>query len=141
MVAAAATAITVDRALKTAVEHSLDEGEQARGPLGVQILRRTNTGDIAGTDTVGAGASGALLAAGGVLALGIAAAGVLARRPIGIQIGTGLVAGGMFSNLADRAVSGSVTDMLPTPFGVLNGADVAIGAGILLGGIALAVRR
>jgi lipoprotein signal peptidase len=46
----------------------------------------------------------------------------------------------MAANLVDRAAGGGVTDFLHSPLGVLNAADVAIGAGILLGGIGMAIR-
>jgi lipoprotein signal peptidase len=126
---AAATTFVVDRALKVAVEHGLDEGAHAR-PLGIPITRRTNQHEM----------SPALIAAGGALALGIAGAATLARRPTLLQAGAGLVAGGMLANLADRAPDHAVTDFLPSPLGVLDGADVAIAAGIVLAGTGLVLR-
>lgn len=130
--AAAATAtFTVDRALKVAVERTLDEGERARGPLGVQLVRRSNDRPIAA----------ATLAAGGALALGIAGAGTALRGPGLLQVGTGMVAGAMLGNLVDRAGGDhAVTDYLPTPLGVINAADALLGAGIVLGGIGMVLR-
>ncbi len=51
-----------------------------------------------------------------------------------------MVAGAMAANLLDRATKGSVTDLLPSPLGVLNVADVALGVGIVLGGLGMALR-
>lgn len=136
---AAAATFAVDRALKVAVERGLDQGEQARGPLGIRIVRRDNEGGIAGT-APGSGASIALLVAGGALALGIAGAATMARRPPMLQVGAGMIAGAMAGNLVDRAVRGSVTDYVPTPLGVLNAADIALGAGIVVGGLGMALR-
>lgn len=136
---AAAATLVVDRALKVAVEHALDEGEQVRGPLGIQIRRQHNEHGIAGSDQ-GSGANMALLVAGGALALGIAGAATMLRRPTMLQVGAGMVAGAMAANLVDRTMRGSVTDFLPSPLGVLNAADVALGAGIALGGLGMALR-
>lgn len=137
---AAAATFAVDHGLKVAVEHALDEGEHASGPLGIQLIRRTNDRGMTGSGDDGTHA-GVLVAAGGALALGIAGAGVLARRPLAVQLGAGLVAGGMAANLVDRAIGPGVTDYLPSPLGVLNAADVAIGTGIIIAGLGLAVRR
>lgn len=136
---AAAATIAVDRALKVTVEHALDEGEQVRGPLGIRIRRQHNEHGIAGSDQ-GSGANVALLLAGGALAFGIAGAATMLRRPTMLQVGAGMVAGAMAANLVDRAMQGSVTDFLPSPLGVLNAADVALGAGIVLGGLGMALR-
>mgnify|MGYP003379067209 CR=1 FL=1 len=138
---AAAATIVVDRALKVGVEHALQPGEQARGPLGIRIVRRTNEHGVAGTTPGGAGDL-ALLAAGGVLALGVAGGSTMLRRPALLQVGGGMVAGAMLANLADRVLGGGdgVTDFLPSPLGVLNGADVLLGAGIVLAGVGLALR-
>jgi lipoprotein signal peptidase len=136
---AAAATFAVDRALKVAVEHVLDEGEQVRGPLGIRIRRQHNEYGIAGTEQ-GSGANTALLVAGGALALGIAGAATMLRRPTMVQVGAGMVAGAMAANLVDRAVKGSVTDFLPSPLGVLNAADIALGAGIVVGGLGMALR-
>lgn len=136
---AAATTIAVDRALKVAVEHTLEQGEQVRGPLGIRIRRSVNDRGVAGAER-GSATGVALLAAGGTLALGIAGAGALLHRPVALQVGAGMVAGGMAANLVDRAFQGHVTDFLPTPLGVVNGADVAIGAGLAIAGIGLALR-
>ena len=46
---AAAATCAVDRALKVAVEHTLDEGEHTRGPLGIHLVRRTNDRGIGGS--------------------------------------------------------------------------------------------
>src|SRR4051794_13774923 len=91
---AAAGTFAVDRALKAVVEQRLDEGEHAR-PLGIRVVRRTNTQPM----------SPALVVAGTALALGLAGAAALARRPVLVQVGGGLLAGGMLANLADRAAS------------------------------------
>lgn len=136
---AAAATFTVDRALKVAVEHALDEGEQVQGPLGIRIRRQHNEHGIAGSDPSG-GANTALLVAGGALALGIGIGGTMLRRPTMLQVGAGMVAGAMAANLVDRATKASVTDFLPSPLGVLNGADIALGAGIVLGGLGMALR-
>jgi lipoprotein signal peptidase len=141
---AAAATFAVDRALKVAVEHTLDEGEHTRGPLGIRIVRRTNDRGIGGSAR-DAHPDGLLMAAGGALALGVAGAGAwLGRRGglanVGLMAGAGLVAGGMAGNLFDRASEGRVTDFLPSPLGVLNAADLAIGAGIVLGGLGMALR-
>ncbi|MCW2920665.1 MAG: hypothetical protein JWL76_539 [Thermoleophilia bacterium] len=136
---AAAATIAVDRVLKVAVEHTLDEGEQVNGPLGIRIRRQPNRHGIAGADQ-GSGANLALLLAGGALAVGIAGAGTMLRRPTMLQVGAGMVAGAMAANLVDRAMHGSVTDYLPSPLGVVNAADVALGAGIVLGGLGMALR-
>ena len=133
--------IAIDRALKLGVEHSLDEGEQAHGPFGITIRRRTNDRGIAGSEADGH-TNVALLAAGGALALGIAGAGAWFGRGGGLagrtlQVGAGLIAGGMAANLVDRAGGGGVTDFLPSPLGTINGADAALGAGILLGGLGI----
>lgn len=136
-----AATIAIDRALKLGVERALDEGEVARGPLGTRLVRRTNARGIAGSDA-GGGSNAALLAVGGALALGIAGAGAWFGRGGGLagrtlQVGAGLMAGGMAANLVDRATGGGVTDFLPTPLGVINGADAALGAGIVLGGLGI----
>ncbi len=136
---AAAATIAVDRVLKVAVEHNLAEGEQVQGPLGIRIRRQPNRHGIAGSEQ-GGGANLALLLGGGALALGIAGAGTMLRRPTMLQVGAGMVAGAMGANLVDRAMHGSVTDFLPSPLGVLNAADVALGAGIVLGGLGMALR-
>lgn len=136
---AAAATLAVDRAVKVAVERTLDEGEQVRGPLGIRVRRQPNLRGIAGSDP-GSSANMALLLAGGALALGIAGAGTMLRRPTMLQVGAGMVAGAMSANLIDRARQGSVTDYLPSPLGVLNAADVALGAGIALGGLGMALR-
>ncbi|MCW2926811.1 MAG: hypothetical protein JWM86_779 [Thermoleophilia bacterium] len=136
---AAAGTIVVDRALKVAAEHALDEGERARGPLGTRLVRRTNEAGIASASNSD-GLGRAMIGVGGLLALGIAGAGIATRRPLAVQLGAGLVAGGMAANLVDRATRGRVTDYLATPLGVLNAADLAIGAGLVLGGIGLALR-
>ncbi len=136
---AAAATFTVDRAFKVAVEHALDEGEQVRGPLGIRIRRQPNEHGIAGSDPNGTTHAG-LLVAGGALALGIAGAATMLQRPTMLQVGAGMVAGAMAANLVDRALTGSVTDFLPSPLGVLNAADVALGAGIVLGGLGMALR-
>lgn len=136
----AAGSIAVDRALKHGVEQHLDEGERLQGPLGTSIVRRTNHAGIAHVDPA-SGSHGALVAAGGVLAAGIATAGVLLGRTAPLAAaGAGLIAGGMASNLHDRAAHGHVTDFLPSPLGLLNAADVAIAAGIAIGGIGLLLR-
>lgn len=130
--AAAATAtFAVDRAAKVAIERTLDEGERARGPLGTQVVRRSNDGPFSAVGIV----------AGGALAGGIAVGGAALRRPILLQVGAGMVAGAMAGNLVDRVVGDrSVTDFIATPLGVLNAADLLIGAGIVLGGIGMALR-
>jgi lipoprotein signal peptidase len=130
--AATATAtFAVDRAAKVAVEHGLDEGERARGPLGIGIVRRTNDRPV----------GSAMTAAGGALALGVAGSASALRRPVLLQVGAGMVAGAMLGNLVDRVTGDrAVTDYLPTPLGVLNAADVLIGAGIVMAGIGLAIR-
>jgi lipoprotein signal peptidase len=135
---AVAATIAIDRALKVGVEHALDEGEQVSGPFGIRIRRQTNDHGIAGREA-GSQHDGALLAAGGALALAIAGAGAWFGRGGGLagrtlQVGAGLVAGGMAANLVDRASGGGVTDFLPSPLGVINGADAALGAGLLVGG-------
>jgi lipoprotein signal peptidase len=141
---AAATTFAVDRALKVAVEHGLDEGEQATGPLGIHLIRRTNGRGIGGSEQ-GGGTNAGLLAAGSALTLGIAAGGAWLGRGGGpwnaaLMAGAGLIVGGMAGNLFDRASEGRVTDFLPSPLGVLNAADLAIGAGIVLGGLGMALR-
>lgn len=136
---AAAATYAVDRSLKVAVEHAFDEGEQVHGPLGIRLRRRTNRHGVAGLPAPG-GANGALLLAGGALALGIAGAGIALRRPAALQLGAGMVAGAMAANLVDRATGHGVTDFLPSPLGVLNAADVALAAGLVLAGIGMAAR-
>jgi lipoprotein signal peptidase len=136
---AAAATFAVDRALKVGVEHALDEGEQVHGPLGIRIRRQVNEHGIAGSDPAGS-TNAALLVAGGALALGIAGGATMLRRPTMLQVGAGMVAGAMAANLVDRAMRGAVTDFLPSPLGVLNGADIALGAGIVLGGLGMALR-
>lgn len=138
-VGAAAGAVVVDRALKEAVERSLDEGDRISGPLGTAIVRRTNPYGVNGTRP-GSGTDTALIAAGGALALGIAAAGAFVHAPLAVRVGAGLVAGGMAGNLVDRARGGGVTDFLVTPAGVVNAADLAIGTGIVLAGAGLLLR-
>lgn len=129
--AGAATAtIAVDRALKAGVERTLDERERASGPLGVTLLRTTNRSE----NSVGA------LAAGGFLAVAIAGAAMVLRQSTAVQLGAGMVAGGMAANLVDRASGDGVTDFLPTPLGVINAADAAIAAGLVVAGIGLALR-
>src|SRR6187431_471798 len=91
---AAAATIAVDRVLKVVVEHTLDEGEQVHGPLGIRIRRQPNQHGISGSEQ-GSGANLALLLAGGALALGIAGAGTMLRRPTMLQVGAGMVAGAM----------------------------------------------
>ncbi|MCW2925509.1 MAG: hypothetical protein JWM98_2913 [Thermoleophilia bacterium] len=128
---AAVATIAVDRALKVGVEHSLQEGEASR-PLGIPVRRRTNDHALAG---------GAIaLAVGGVLALGIGVGATALRRPTLLQVGAGMVAGGIAANIYDRATTGRVTDFLPSPLGVMNAADAGIGAGVLLAGVGLALR-
>lgn len=136
---AAAATFAVDRALKVGVEHALDEGEQLRGPLGIRIRRQPNEHGIVGSKP-GSSTHAGLLVAGGALALGIAGAATMLQRPTLLQVGAGMVAGAMAANLVDRTVKGSVTDFLPSPLGVLNGADIALGAGIVLGGLGMALR-
>ncbi len=66
----------------------------------------------------------------GIVGLG----GYLLRATIRGQVpawATGLLLGGAISNLADRALSGSVRDFLATPWVVLNLADLAVVAGLL----------
>jgi lipoprotein signal peptidase len=130
--AAAATAtFAVDRSLKVAVERGLDEGERADGPFGTRIVRRTNDRPY----------GMAMTAAGGALAVGVAGAGSAFRRPAMLQVGAGMVAGAMLGNLVDRVTGDrAVTDYLPTPLGVLNAADVLIGAGIVIAGLGVALR-
>jgi lipoprotein signal peptidase len=128
---AATAAFAVDRASKLVVEHTLEEGERADGPLGTSIVRRSNAGPHALAGVV----------AGGALAAGIAAAGSSLRRPALLQLGAGMVAGAMLGNVVDRVTGDrAVTDFLPTPLGVLNAADLLLGAGIVLGGIGMAIR-
>ncbi|MCB0877756.1 MAG: signal peptidase II [Thermoleophilia bacterium] len=138
--AAAGATIAVDRIAKVAVEHALAPGEQASGPFGTRIVRRSNGGGVAGSER-GSTAGRALVAGGGLLALGIAGAGVALHRPWPLQVGAGMVAGAMAANLVDRATGDhAVTDFLATPLGVVNGADLLLGAGLVLGGIGLAIR-
>jgi len=124
----------VDHAVKAVVERTLDEGERGSGPLGLDVQRITHR------DALGGSGSVAMLAAGAALAVGIGGAGVLVRRPALAQIGAGMVAGAMLANVADRVLGGGVTDFLPTPLGVINVADAAIGAGIALAGLGLLLR-
>ncbi len=139
--AAAATAtFAVDRASKLAVEHSLAPGERARGPLGLPLVRRTNRQGVAGSGA-GSRADALLIVGGGALALGIAGAGAKLGRSLPAQLGAGMVAGAMLGNLVDRARGdGGVTDFLATPVGVVNAADVLLGAGLVVGGIGLVLR-
>lgn len=132
---AALATMAVDRASKLVVERSLAEGEPARGPFGIRIRRITNDRPLAGVG------GGALLAAGAALAVGAAVTGTALRRPLLLPLGGGILAGAMGANLIDRATRGGVTDFLVSPLGVVNAADLALGAGIVLAGMGLAVRR
>lgn len=137
-VGAATAALIADRVAKTAIERTLGEGEAARGPLGIHLHRVSNTRGVLGSPV---GSDGTGLLVGAALAGGIAGAGVLLRRPALLQIGTGLVAGGIAANLIDRARGRGVTDFLPSPLGVLNLGDVALGAGIACAIVGIALRR
>lgn len=134
--------IAIDRASKLAVERTLDEGERASA-AGIALHRLTNGRGISGTEP-GGSTNAALLGAGAALALGIAGAGAYFGHGGGVAgmalaAGTGFLAGGMAGNLFDRATKGEVTDFLPTPRGVVNLADIALGGGIVTAGIAAAV--
>ncbi len=48
------------------------------------------------------------------------------------SIGSALIIGGAFSNLADRLLGGTVTDFIDLGFTVMNFADLGIFAGIFL---------
>lgn len=138
--AGAATAVLVaDRVAKVAVERTLDEGQHVRGPLGIHLRRTTNARPITG-GRPGDAELPVVLAAAAALAIGIAGAGVALRRPAALQIGAGMMAGGMAANLVDRARGDGVTDFLRYPGGVLNLADLALAAGFACAGLALAVR-
>jgi lipoprotein signal peptidase len=130
--AAAATATVVaDRTLKSMVERRLDEGERAGDPFTAHVVRRSNH----------TGAGPAFAIAGGALAAGIAAGGVALRQPLAVQVGAGMVAGAMATNLVDRVMGDrAVTDFLATPLGVVNAADVLLGAGLIIAGIGLVLR-
>jgi lipoprotein signal peptidase len=51
-----------------------------------------------------------------------------------------LIAGGMLGNVLDRARFGAVRDFIPTPFAIINLADVAVMVGVVALGLGLAFR-
>ena len=122
--------VVLDQATKAIVEANLVPGEQVDilGPL--QLTDSHNTGVAFGL----AGGSGA-----GVIVLTLAALGLIlalfARDPDreGMWVAVGLLAGGAFGNLADRARVDAVTDFIDLPaWPPFNVADVAITFGVAL---------
>ncbi len=51
-----------------------------------------------------------------------------------------LIAGGMLGNVLDRARFGTVRDFIPTPFAIINVADIAVMVGVVLLGLGLTLR-
>ncbi len=51
-----------------------------------------------------------------------------------------LIAGGMLGNVLDRARFGAVRDFIPTPFAIINLADIAVMLGVVALGLGLALR-
>lgn len=135
---AAAIVVAADQLSKHAVERRLHERESMPGPFGTTVRRVTNDRPIGGHSPL---AGGLLIGAGALLAAGIAGTAIALHRPLLVQVGGGLVAGAMASNLYDRSARGHVTDFIASPLGTINVADAAIGAGIAAFALGLAVRR
>jgi len=130
----AAGAVTVavvaaDQLTKALVRGELRLGERRDLLAGVDLVNVRNSGVAFGFLSGG----GALLIAGTALAL-VALVVFFAThsgRPL-VWIPTGLLLGGAFGNLIDRALEGSVTDFVKFPhFPAFNVADMAITVGVL----------
>jgi len=111
--------VLVDQFTKAAVPRA--------GVAGVAPVR--NPGLLLGAVRVPAFAVVAALVVAMVLFVGVV--GRLACR-IGVSpVLPALVAGGMIGNGLDRALLGAVRDFLPTPFAIINLADITVIIGII----------
>jgi lipoprotein signal peptidase len=83
-----------------------------------------------------------VLVAVSVLVLGVflAVVGRLAVQAGISPVLPALIAGGMLGNVLDRARFGAVRDFIPTPFAIINIADIAVMAGVVALGVGLASR-
>ncbi len=86
--------------------------------------------------------SPAVLVAASILVLGVflAVVGRLAVQAGISPLLPALIAGGMLGNVVDRARFGAVRDFIPTPFAIINVADVAIIVGVVALGVGLVFR-
>lgn len=134
----ALAAIAVDHATKAVAEHSLAYDTPTDGPLGINLRRVSNDRPLGS----GSAALATGLTIGGVaVAAAWLGGGVLIKRPMLAQLGAGMIAGGMISNLADRTLHGKVTDMVPTPLGIVNVADLTMAGGAALFAAGMLIRR
>jgi signal peptidase II len=124
--------VALDQGAKAAVEANLTPGERldVLGPLALTLSHNRGVAfGLAG----GGGAGLVLLAAAGLVAIGV----VFAREPTrpGMWVATGLLAGGALGNLADRAREGAVTDYVDVlswpPFNLADAA-ITLGVGLLI---------
>jgi lipoprotein signal peptidase len=126
--AVVSTVVAIDQLAKTAAPH-VNSG----------LIAPAQNPDYA----FGAVGGSALALIGGslvVLGLFLAVIGRLAGR-VGISPALpALIAGGMLGNMLDRIHYGSVRDFLVVPGGIINLADLAVAAGVILLIVALVVQ-
>ncbi len=127
--AVAAGVVAVDQLTKAIVRGEIVPGDRVEvvGPL--DLVNVSNSGIAFGFLAGG----GALLVAGMAVALiALLAFFVTHARQRLIWLPTGLLLGGAFGNLIDRARDGSVTDFLKVPhWPAFNVADIAITCGVV----------
>lgn len=120
--------VALDQVVKAAVVATLERGESVALFPGLSLTHVRNTGVAFGA-LAGAGALVAVLAVLSLVAL-IAFFSRHAERPW-LWLPVGMLIGGAFGNLADRAREGSVIDFIdPVAWPSFNVADSAIVIGV-----------
>ena len=126
---AALALLALDQGTKQLVMHSLARGESRNVFFGIEITNVRNKGVAFGA--FGGGGLPVTLLTLAAVAFLIAYFALHVRRPW-LWLPVGMVAGGAFGNLLDRARQGSVTDFIdPMLWPAFNVADMAIVLGIL----------
>lgn len=129
MVAALGATVAVDQVTKAIVLAHVARGEDVNVFLGIDITNVRNTGVAFGAFS----GSGLFIAAASAAALtGLLVYFALHARARLLWLPVGLVLGGAFANLADRARVGAVIDFIdPIAWPAFNVADIAIVVGVL----------
>jgi signal peptidase II len=129
-VATAGIVVALDQATKQLAVESLRRGESVNVFLGLDITNTRNTGVAFGALRGGGLIVGLLIG----LSLGILVAyfALHADRPL-LWLPVGMLLGGAFGNLADRAREGAVIDFIdPVLWPAFNLADASIVLGVLV---------
>ena len=122
--------VALDQSTKAAAVASIERGEQVNVFLGIDFTYVRNTGVAFGFLSGGGWAITALTVLALTLLLAYFAAH--AKRPL-LWLPVGMVIGGAFGNLADRAREGAVIDFIdPVMWPAFNFADMCIVCGIFL---------